>query len=144
MGKTDKQKANEKAKGAVKAKAKDKVPKILKPGSGAPKKKKWSSSKQKEKLNLTVFWTQKNHEKLVQEIIAHNAYVTPSIVSDKLKINVSCAREALKELLDNGVIQPSVEYNAKYCCFVKGPKFQQAEVKKPKTGKGGDKKEKAK
>jgi hypothetical protein len=39
MGKTDKQKANEKAKGAVKAKAKDKVPKILKPGSGAPKKK---------------------------------------------------------------------------------------------------------
>ena len=108
------------------------------------KKKKWSSSKQKEKLNLTVFWTQKNHEKLVQEIIAHNAYVTPSIVSDKLKINVSCAREALKELLDNGVIQPSVEYNAKYCCFVKGPKFQQAEVKKPKTGKGGDKKEKAK
>ena len=145
MSKTDKQKANEKAKGAVKAKAKDKVPKILKPGSGAPKKKKWSSSKQKEKLNLTVFWTQKNHEKLVQEIIAHNAYVTPSIVSDKLKINVSCAREALKELLDNGVIQPSVEYNAKYCCFVKGPKFQQAEVKKPqKTGKGGDKKEKAK
>jgi small subunit ribosomal protein S25e len=145
MGKTDKQKANEKAKGAVKAKAKDKVPKILKPGSGAPKKKKWSSSKQKEKLNLTVFWTQKNHEKLVQEIVAHNPYVTPSIVSDKLKINVSCAREALKELLDNGVIQPSVEYNAKYCCFVKGPKFQQAEVKKPqKTGKGGDKKEKAK
>jgi small subunit ribosomal protein S25e len=143
MGKTDKQKANEKAKGAVKAKAKDKVPKILKPGSGAPKKKKWSSSKQKEKLNLTVFWTQKNHEKLVQDIVAHNAYVTPSIVSDKLKINVSCAREALKELLDNGVIQPSVEYNAKYCCFVKGPKFQQAEVKKPKTGKG-DKKEKAK
>ena len=136
MGKTDKQKANEKAKGAVKAKAKDKVPKILKPGSGAPKKKKWSSSKQKEKLNLTVFWTQ---------IVAHNPYVTPSIVSDKLKINVSCAREALKELLDNGVIQPSVEYNAKYCCFVKGPKFQQAEVKKPqKTGKGGDKKEKAK
>ena len=145
MGKTDKQKANEKAKGAVKAKAKDKVQKILKPGSGAPKKKKWSSSKQKEKLNLTVFWTQKNHEKLVQDIVAHNAYVTPSIVSDKLKINVSCAREALKELLDNGVIQPSVEYNAKYCCFVKGPKFQQAEVKKPqKTGKGGDKKEKAK
>jgi len=144
MGKTDKQKANEKAKGAVKAKAKDKVPKILKPGSGDPKKKKWSSSKQKEKLNLTVFWTQKNHEKLVQDIIAHNPYVTPSIVSDKLKINVSCAREALRELLDNGVLQPSVEYNSKYCCFVKGPKYQAAEVKKPKAGKGGDKKEKAK
>ena len=145
MGKTDKQKANEKAKGAVKAKAKDKVPKILKPGSGAPKKKKWSSSKQKEKLNLSVFWTEKNYDKLVKEIIGHNPYVTPSIVSDKLKINVSCAREALKELLEKGVIQPNVEYSSKYCCFVKGPKFQQAEVKKPqKTGKGGDKKEKAK
>ena len=137
MGKTDKQKANEKAKGAVKAKAKDKVPKILKPGSGAPKKKKWSSSKQKEKLNLTVFWTQKNHEKLVQDIVAHNAYVTPSIVSDKLKINVSCAREALKELLDNGVIQPSVEYNAKYCCFVRGPKFVAQVDEKKKDAAGG-------
>jgi small subunit ribosomal protein S25e len=144
MGKTDKQKANEKAKGAVKAKAKDKVPKILKPGSGAPKKKKWSSSKQKEKLNLSVFWTEKNYDKLVKEIIGHNPYVTPSIVSDKLKINVSCAREALKELLEKGVIQPNVEYSSKYCCFVKGPNFQKQEDKKPKPAKGGDKKEKQK
>ena len=55
MGKTDKQKANEKAKGAVKAKAKDKVPKILKPGSGAPKKKKVEFIKTKRKIKFNCF-----------------------------------------------------------------------------------------
>ena len=55
MGKTDKQKANEKAKGdkknAGKDKLKPKVPKVLKPGGGAVKKKKWSAAKSKDKLN---------------------------------------------------------------------------------------------
>ena len=55
MGKTDKQKANEKAKGDKKAQGKDKlkpkVPKALKTGGGV-KKKKWSAAKSKDKLNL--------------------------------------------------------------------------------------------
>ena len=148
MGKTDKQKANEKAKGdkknAGKDKVKAKVPKVLKPGGGAVKKKKWSAAKSKDKLNLSVFWTKQAHEKLLKDLVAKEAYLTPSKVSEKLKVNVSCARQALQELLKNEVLKPVDEYHAKYCCFVKGPKFQQAEVKKPKTGKGGDKKEKAK
>ena len=74
MGKTDKQKANEKAKGdkknAGKDKVKAKVPKVLKPGGGAVKKKKWSSAKSKDKLNLAVFWTKQAHEKLLKDLVA--------------------------------------------------------------------------
>ena len=138
MGKTDKQKANEKAKGDKKSQGKDKlkpkVPKALKPGSGV-KKKKWSSAKSKDKLNLSVYWTKQAHEKLLKDLVAKEAYLTPSLVSNKLKVNVSCAREALFELLKNEVIKPVDEYSAKYCCFVKGPKFVEESKAKKEGGK---------
>ena len=143
MGKTDKQKANEKAKGdkknAGKDKAKPKVPKVLKPGGGAVKKKKWSAAKSKDKLNLSVFWTKQAHEKLLKDLVAKEIYLTPSKVSEKLKVNVSCAREALRELLKNEVLKPVDEYHSKYCCFVKGPKY--VEESKPKKEQGGGQKE---
>ena len=110
MGKTDKEKAKEKEKSAAKAMAKGKGPRALKPKGGAPKKKKWSSSKQKEKLNNAVFWTKSAHDKLMKDIIAKEPYVTPSMISSKLKINVSCAREALKELREGEKIVSSNEY----------------------------------
>ena len=150
MGKTDKQKANEKAKGdkknAGKDKVKPKVPKVLKPGGGAVKKKKWSAAKSKDKLNLSVFWTKQAHEKLLKDLVAKEIYLTPSKVSDKLKVNVSCAREALRELLKNEVLKPVDEYHSKYCCFVKGPKYvEESKPKKEQAGgqkEGGKKKEK--
>ena len=150
MGKTDKQKANEKAKGdkknAGKDKVKPKVPKVLKPGGGAVKKKKWSAAKSKDKLNLSVFWTKQAHEKLLKDLVAKEVYLTPSKVSDKLKVNVSCAREALRELLKNEVLKPVDEYHSKYCCFVKGPKYvEESKPKKEQAGgqkEGGKKKEK--
>ena len=141
MGKTDKQKANEKAKGDKKAQGKGqlkpKVPKALKPGAGV-KKKKWSAAKSKDKLNLSVYWTKQAHEKLLKDLVAKEAYLTPSIVSSKLKVNVSCAREALFELLKNEVIKPVDEYSSKYCCFVKGPKF----IEESKAKKEGAKEQK--
>ena len=142
MGKTDKQKANEKAKGdkknAGKDKAKPKVPKVLKPGGGAVKKKKWSAAKSKDKLNLSVFWTKQAHEKLLKDLVAKESFLTPSKVSDKLKVNVSCARQALQELLKNEVLKPVDEYHSKYCCFVRGPKYVE-ESKPKKEEKGGAK-----
>jgi len=146
MGKTDKQKANEKAKGDKKAQGKDKlkpkVPKALKVGGGV-KKKKWSAAKSKDKLNLSVYWTKQAHEKLLKDLVAKEPYLTPSIVSNKLKVNVSCAREALFELLKNEVIKPVDEYSAKYCCFVKGPKFvEEAKAKKEGAKEQGKKGEK--
>ena len=142
-GKTDKQKANEKAKGDKKAQGKDKVkpkvPKALKPGAGV-KKKKWSAAKSKDKLNLSVYWTKQAHEKLLKDLLAKEPYLTPSIVSSKLKVNVSCAREALFELLREEKIKPVDEYSSKYCCFVKGPKYvEESKAKKEgaKEQKGG-------
>ena len=142
MGKTDKQKANEKAKGdkknAGKDKLKPKVPKVLKPGGGAVKKKKWSAAKSKDKLNLSVYWTKQAHDKLLKDLVAKENFLTPSKVSDKLKVNVSCARQALQELLKNEVLKPVDEYHSKYCCFVKGPKYVE-ESKPKKEEKGGAK-----
>ena len=148
MGKTDKQKKDEKAKGDKKNQGKDKlkpkVPKALKQG-GAVKKKKWSAAKSKDKLNLNVYWTKQAHEKLLKDLVAKEPYLTPSIVSSKLKVNVSCAREALFELLKNEVLKPVDEYSSKYCCFVKGPKFvDESKAKKEgkeqvKKGEKGDK-----
>ena len=142
MGKTDKQKANEKAKGdkknAGKDKLKPKVPKVLKPGGGAVKKKKWSAAKSKDKLNLSVYWTKQAHDKLLKDLVAKENFLTPSKVSDKLKVNVSCARQALQELLKNEVLKPVDEYHSKYCCFVRGPKFVE-ESKQKKEKKGGAK-----
>lgn len=79
MGKTDKEKAKEKEKGKAKTSTKDKVPKALRPSGGdGGKRKKWSASKSKEKLNNAVFWTKPLHAKLMKDIIAKEAYFTPS------------------------------------------------------------------
>ena len=137
MGKTDKEKA--------KAATKDKVPKALRPSGDGAKRKKWSKSKQKEKLNNAVFWTKPLHAKLIKDIIGKEPYVTTSMVSDKLKVNMSMAREALKELREQEQIVPSSEYHSKYCCYVKGPKYvAPVEEKKADTTKKAEKKQQPK
>ena len=145
MGKTDKEKAKEKEKGKAKAATKDKVPKALRPSGDGAKRKKWSKSKQKEKLNNAVFWTKPLHAKLVKDIIGKEPYVTTSMVSDKLKVNMSMAREALKELREQEQIVPATEFHSKFCCYVKGPKYvAPVEDKKPAEAKKQDKKQQAK
>lgn len=140
MGKTDKQKKDEKKKGDKKNAAKDKVQKskVAKQG-GSAKKKKWTAGKAKDKLNNAVFWTKSLHDKLVKDIIGKEAYITPSMISDKLKVNVSCAREAIHELLATEQIKPNDEYHSKFCCFVKGPKYEAQEKKKEPKPEGGKK-----
>ena len=145
MGKTDKEKAKEKDKAKAKAATKDKVPKALRPSGDGAKRKKWSKSKQKEKLNNAVFWTKPLHAKLIKDIIGKEPYVTTSMVSDKLKVNMSMAREALKELREQEQIVPSAEYHSKYCCYVKGPKYvAPVEEKKADTTKKAEKKQQPK
>lgn len=142
MGKTDKQKKDEKSKGDKKNAGKDKAPKSKQPKQGgSAKKKKWTAGKAKDKLNNAVFWTKSLHDKLVKDIIGKEVYITPSMISDKLKVNVSCAREAIHELLATEQIKPSDEYHSKFCCFVKGPKYEAQEKKK--EAKPEAKKEKA-
>ena len=145
MGKTDKEKTKEKDKAKAKAATKDKVPKALRPSGDGAKRKKWSKSKQKEKLNNAVFWTKPLHAKLIKDIIGKEPYVTTSMVSDKLKVNMSMAREALKELREQEQIVPATEFHSKFCCYVKGPKYvAPVEDKKQVEKKKQDKKQQPK
>jgi small subunit ribosomal protein S25e len=87
---------------------KDKVPppssKPAKSGGGKQKKKKWSKGKQKEKVNNMVLFDQATYDKLLTEAPKFKL-ITPSILSDRMRINGSLARRAIRELMAKGVIR---------------------------------------
>ncbi|KAK8568092.1 hypothetical protein V6N12_006656 [Hibiscus sabdariffa] len=86
---------------------KDKAPppssKPAKSGGGKQKKKKWSKGKQKEKVNNMVLFDQATYDKLLSEAPKYKL-ITPSILSDRLRINGSLARKAIRELMAKGLI----------------------------------------
>lgn len=63
---------------------------------------KWSKGKVKEKLQNLVLFDKNTYEKLLADI-PKNKLITPSIVSEKLKVNGSLARKAVKELIAKGL-----------------------------------------
>merc|ERR1712159_785452 len=78
---------------------------LAKTKSGASKsKKKWSKGKVREKLNNAVTFDQATYDKMMKEA-ANFKLVTPSVISERLKINGSLARRAIKELLVVGSIK---------------------------------------
>ncbi|GAB4855171.1 40S ribosomal protein S25-3 [Ancistrocladus abbreviatus] len=87
---------------------KDKAPppssKPAKSGGGKQKKKKWSKGKQKEKVNNMVMFDQATFDKLLSEVPKYKL-ITPSILSDRLRINGSLARRAIKDLMARGSIR---------------------------------------
>ncbi|WVZ19215.1 hypothetical protein V8G54_006537 [Vigna mungo] len=87
---------------------KDKAPppssKPAKSGGGKQKKKKWSKGKQKEKVNNMVLFDQGTYDKLLSEAPKYKL-ITPSILSDRLRINGSLARKAIRELMARGSIR---------------------------------------
>ncbi|PKI40512.1 40S ribosomal protein S25-2-like [Punica granatum] len=87
---------------------KDKAPppssKPVKSGGGKQKKKKWSKGKQKEKVNNMVLFDQATYDKLLSEVPKYKL-VTPSILSDRLRINGSLARRAIKDLMARDLIR---------------------------------------
>ncbi|KAH0934772.1 hypothetical protein HID58_011889 [Brassica napus] len=88
---------------------KDKVPppssKPAKSGGGKQKKKvKWSKGKQKEKVNNMVLFDQATYDKLLSEAPKFKL-ITPSILSDRLRINGSLARKAIRDLMAKGTIR---------------------------------------
>ncbi|RDX95332.1 40S ribosomal protein S25-3, partial [Mucuna pruriens] len=88
---------------------KDKAPppssKPAKSGGGKQKKKKWSKGKQKEKVNNQVLFDQATYDKLLSEAPKYKL-ITPSILSDRLRINGSLARKAIRELMARGWCLP--------------------------------------
>merc|ERR1719248_61059 len=74
-------------------------------GGGKAKKKKWSKGKVKEKLANLVLFDKTTYEKMLTDV-PKQKLITPSIISEKLKVNGSLARKAVKELLSKNLIRP--------------------------------------
>ncbi|KAL3581255.1 hypothetical protein D5086_015587 [Populus alba] len=78
--------------------------KPAKSGGGKQKKKKWSKGKQKEKVNNMVLFDQATYDKLLSEAPKYKL-ITPSVLSDRLRISGSLARKAIKDLMARGSIR---------------------------------------
>ncbi|OMJ10258.1 40S ribosomal protein S25 [Smittium culicis] len=67
-------------------------------------KKKWSKGKTKDKVNNSITFDNNTLEKVKKEIPAYKL-ITTSVLVDRLRINGSLARKALKELHEAGAIK---------------------------------------
>nr|CDS26398.1 n acetyltransferase 9 [Hymenolepis microstoma] len=86
------------------AKSSKKDPKASKPkkdSGGKAKKKKWSKGKVRDKLNNACLFDKPTYDKFVKEI-PQSRLITPSSVSERMKIRVSLARAGLQELVKQG------------------------------------------
>merc|ERR1712190_404744 len=70
---------------------------------GRSKKKKWSKGKVKEKLANLVMFDKATYDKLMKEI-PKAKLITPSVVSERLKVNGSVARQAIRHLEEKDLI----------------------------------------
>merc|ERR1712209_62479 len=80
-------------------------------GGGKAKKKKWSKGKTRDKLNNLVLFDKPTYDKLLKEVPTYKL-ITPSIVSERLKVRGSLARKALNELAQKGLIKQVVQHSA--------------------------------
>merc|ERR1712064_109883 len=74
-------------------------------------KKKWSKGKVRDKLNNLILFDQATYDKLYKEVPSYKL-ITPSVVSERLKIRGSLARAALNELLQKGLIKEVVKHHS--------------------------------
>nr|AFK10959.1 40S ribosomal protein S25-like protein [Callorhinchus milii] len=72
--------------------------------AGKAKKKKWSKGKVRDKLNNLILFDKATYDKMLKEVPNYKL-ITPSVVSERLKIRGSLARSALQELLSKGLIK---------------------------------------
>lgn len=62
-------------------------------------------------MNNLILFDQATYDKLYKEVPSYKL-ITPSVVSERLKIRGSLARAALKELLDKGLIKQVVKHHS--------------------------------
>jgi len=75
------------------------------------KKKKWSKGKQKEKVNNLVLFNKDAYNKLMNEVPKYKM-ITTSVLADRLNVNGSLARAAMRELAKKGLIKPIATHNS--------------------------------
>ncbi|KAF2395983.1 putative 40S ribosomal protein S25 [Trichodelitschia bisporula] len=74
---------------------------------GKKQKKKWSKGKVKDKANHAVILDKTTSEKLQKDVQSYRL-ITVAVLVDRLKINGSLARQALKDLEEKGLIKQVV------------------------------------
>merc|ERR1712036_167903 len=80
-------------------------------GGGKAKKKKWSKGKVRDKLNNLILFDKPTYDKLYKEVPSYKL-ITPSVVSERLKVRASLARLALEELVEKGLIKEIDRHHA--------------------------------
>merc|ERR1711993_122173 len=80
-------------------------------GGSKAKKKKWSKGKTRDKLNNLILFDKATYEKLYKEVPSYKL-ITPSVVSERLKVRASLARLALEELVEKGLIKEIDRHHA--------------------------------
>ncbi|KAM3377615.1 40S ribosomal protein S25-2 [Capsicum galapagoense] len=73
-------------------------------GSKQKKKKKWSKGKQKEKVNNMILFDKATYDKLITEAPKYKL-ITPSVLSDSMRISGSLSGKAIRELMAKGLIR---------------------------------------
>lgn len=72
---------------------------------GKKTKKKWSKGKVKDKAQHVIVLDQEKYDRIYKEVPTYK-YVSVSVLVDRLKLNGSLARIALRQLEADGVIKP--------------------------------------
>jgi len=104
-------------KGKTASKGSAKAAPVTSKSGGKAKKKKWSKGKVREKVNNLVIFDKATYDRLISEVPSYKL-ITPSIISERLKINGSLARRALKELESQNLIR-SVSKHANQLIFTR-------------------------
>merc|ERR1712190_560509 len=89
-------------------------------GGGKAKKKKWSKGKTRDKLN---------------NLVPFDKLITPSIVSERMKVRGSLARKALQELQTKGLIRQVVKHRSQLIYTRVTKEEDDAEAEEAKGGK---------
>merc|ERR1711970_274923 len=94
-------------------KAPSKAPAKKKEGGsgGKAKKKKWSKGKVRDQLNNLVLFDKVTYVKFQKEVPSYKS-ITPSVVSERLKITGSLAKKALHQMYKKGQIKKVCKHHA--------------------------------
>merc|ERR1712180_61255 len=107
-------------------------------GGGKAKKKKWSKGKTRDKLNNLVLFDKATYDKLLKEVPTYKL-ITPSIVSERLKVRGSLAKRGLDELHEKGLIKLVLSHHAQMvytrCAKEEGAEVAEVVEKAPAAAK---------
>lgn len=78
---------------------------------GKKGKKKWNKGKVKDKAQHVVVLDQVKYDRILKDVPTYK-FVSVSVLVDRLKINGSLARIALRQLESDGIITPVVKHSA--------------------------------